>query len=129
MKLIFSGQAWDEYIYWQSRDLKLLARINGLIKACVREGTGKPEPLRGAPSGWRSRRINREHRLVYRPSAEGPLIAQRRYHDWRAGRRGGPPRSQRLSRRNPSHPARIFCAAAAGVLIKTPRQSSAIPSF
>lgn len=83
MKLIFSEQAWDDYLHWQSQDLKLLARINGLIKECVRtpfEGKGKPEPLRGPLSGWWSRRITQEHRLVYRPSADGLLIAQCRYH-------------------------------------------------
>lgn len=55
MKLIFSEQAWDDYLYWQSRDIKLLARISALIKECAGapfEGTGKPEPLRGPLSGW-----------------------------------------------------------------------------
>lgn len=83
MKLIFSEQAWDDYLHWQAHDPKLVARINGLIKECVRtpfKGTGKPEPLRGALSGWWSRRITQEHRLVYRPSEDGLLIAQCRYH-------------------------------------------------
>jgi len=83
MKLIFSEQAWDDYLHWQTHDPKLVARINGLIKECARtpfKGTGKPEPLRGALSGWWSRRITQEHRLVYRPSEEGLLIAQCRYH-------------------------------------------------
>jgi toxin YoeB len=83
MKLIFSEQAWHDYLHWQAHDPKLVARINGLIKECVRtpfKGTGKPEPLRGALSGWWSRRINQEHRLVYRPSEDGLLIAQCRYH-------------------------------------------------
>lgn len=83
MKLIFSEQAWEDYLYWQAQDQKLLARLNGLIKECSRhpfEGTGKPEPLRGALSGWWSRRLNQEHRLVYRPSDDGLLIAQCRYH-------------------------------------------------
>jgi toxin YoeB len=83
MKLIFSEQAWEDYLLWQAEDPKLLQRINALIKECTRtpfKGTGKPEPLRGPLSGWWSRRITQEHRLVYRPSAEGLFIAQCRYH-------------------------------------------------
>jgi toxin YoeB len=83
MKLIFSAHAWDDYLYWQVQDRKLLDRINGLIKECARTpftGTGKPEPLRGPLSGWWSRRITQEHRLVYRPTEEGLLIAQLRGH-------------------------------------------------
>jgi toxin YoeB len=83
MKLIFSEQAWEDYLYWEAHDRKLLERINGLIKECTRtpfEGTGKPEPLRGPLAGWWSRRINLEHRLVYRPTEGGLLIAQCRYH-------------------------------------------------
>lgn len=83
MRLIFSEQAWDDYLYWQGHDPKLLLRINGLIKESLRtpfKGTGKPEPLRGPLSGWWSRRITQEHRLVYRPSDEGLWIAQCRYH-------------------------------------------------
>jgi toxin YoeB len=83
MKLIFSEQAWDDYLYWQQHDRKLLERINGLISECARtpfKGTGKPEPLRGPLSGWWSRRITQEHRLVYRPSDDGLCIAQCRYH-------------------------------------------------
>ncbi|MEA3012445.1 MAG: toxin YoeB [Sphingomonadales bacterium] len=83
MKLVFSEQAWDDYLYWQQQDTKLLARINLLIKECTRTpftGTGKPEPLRGALSGWWSRRINREHRLVYKAADDSLLIAQCRYH-------------------------------------------------
>jgi toxin YoeB len=83
MKLVFAEQAWEDYLHWQAHDRKLLARINGLIKECQRTpfaGTGKPEPLRGPLSGWWSRRITQEHRLVYRPSDDGLLIAQCRYH-------------------------------------------------
>ena len=83
MKLIFSEQAWEDYRYWQAHDRKLLGRINGLIKECARTpfaGTGKPEPLRGPLSGWWSRRTTLEHRLVYRPTDDGLLIAQCRYH-------------------------------------------------
>jgi toxin YoeB len=83
MKLIFSEPAWDDYLYWQAHDRKLLERINGLIRECTRtpfKGTGKPEPLRGPLSGWWSRRITQDHRLVYRPSEDGLSIAQCRYH-------------------------------------------------
>ncbi|WP_397403038.1 Txe/YoeB family addiction module toxin [Phenylobacterium sp.] len=83
MKLIFSEQAWDDYLYWQANDPRLLARINALIRECSRTpftGIGKPEPLRGALSGWWSRRITQEHRLVYRPSEQGLLLAQFRHH-------------------------------------------------
>ncbi len=83
MKLVFDDQAWDDYLYWQRHDKKLLKRVNGLIKECMRtpfEGTGKPEPLRGSLSGWWSRRLDREHRLVYRMEGDNLLIAQCRYH-------------------------------------------------
>lgn len=83
MKLVFGDQAWDDYLYWQQHDKKLLKRLNGLIKECMRtpfEGTGKPEPLRGSLSGWWSRRLDREHRLVYRIEGNNLLIAQCRYH-------------------------------------------------
>jgi toxin YoeB len=83
MKLVFSEQAWDDYLFWQAQDQKLLARINALIKECCRtpfQGIGKPEPLRGALAGWWSRRINREHRLIYRVEGESLWIAQCRYH-------------------------------------------------
>ena len=87
MKLTFSSRAWDEYLYWQAEDARLLARINGLLKECMRDpfrGTGKPEPLGQNMSGWWSRRINREHRLVYRvtgkDAAQALEVAQCRYH-------------------------------------------------
>jgi toxin YoeB len=87
VKLIVSSQAWDEYLYWQSEDRKVLERINVLLKECMRDpfrGTGKPEPLSGNLSGWWSRRIKSEHRLVYRVSGKGDAqaleVAQVRYH-------------------------------------------------
>ncbi|MCB1545739.1 MAG: Txe/YoeB family addiction module toxin [Methylobacteriaceae bacterium] len=83
MRLVFSANAWDDYLHWQATDPKLLARLNGLIKECSRtpfQGTGKPEPLRGALSGWWSRRLTQEHRLVYRVEGDDLLIAQCRYH-------------------------------------------------
>ena len=83
MKLVFSEQAWADYLYWQGQDKKTLERINTLIKECARtpfEGLGKPEPLRSDLRGWWSRRIDREHRLVYRVEDGALLIAQCRYH-------------------------------------------------
>jgi toxin YoeB len=83
MKLIFSEQAWEDYCHWQEHDRKLLRRLNGLIRECTRtpfDGTGKPEPLRGSLSGWWSRRIDLEHRLVYQVREDSLLIAQCRYH-------------------------------------------------
>jgi toxin YoeB len=83
VKLIFHADAWEDYLYWQQHDRKQLKRLNGLIKECTRTpfaGTGKPEPLKGSLSGWWSRRIDREHRLVYRVEGEDLLIAQCRYH-------------------------------------------------
>jgi toxin YoeB len=83
VKLIFSEQAWEEYLYWQKLDMKMVQRINKLIKEITRTphtGTGKPEPLKHALSGYWSRRINDEHRLVYRVADGSLLIAQLRYH-------------------------------------------------
>ncbi len=83
MKLIFSEQAWEDYLYWQKTDKKLLERINALIKDAGRspfEGIGKPEPLKNALSGYWSRRINDEHRIVYKISDGLMLIAQLRFH-------------------------------------------------
>jgi toxin YoeB len=83
VKLIFDEHAWDDYLYWQGQDRAILLRINELIKECLRtpfSGRGKPEPLRGPLSGFWSRRITREHRLVYRVEGESLLIAQCRYH-------------------------------------------------
>lgn len=87
MKLVFSESAWNQYLHWQAEDGKLLDRINALIREAMRDpfrGTGKPEPLAGNLGGWWSRRINSEHRLVYRVSGKGDAqaleIAQCRYH-------------------------------------------------
>jgi toxin YoeB len=83
MKLIFSEQAWEDYLYWQKTDKKLLERINTLIKDTSRspfEGIGKPESLKNALSGYWSRRINDEHRIVYKISDGSMLIAQLRFH-------------------------------------------------
>jgi toxin YoeB len=83
MKLIFSDNAWEDYLYWQKTDKKILRRINNLIKDIKRnpfEGIGKPEPLKHALSGYWSRRINDEHRIIYKASSNSILIAQLRYH-------------------------------------------------
>jgi toxin YoeB len=83
LNLIFSPQAWDDYLYWLDHDPKMVSRINLLIKEIVRNphtGIGKPEPLRHALAGYWSRRIDSEHRIVYRRSEDGLLIAQLRFH-------------------------------------------------
>jgi toxin YoeB len=83
MKLVFSENAWEEYLYWQKTDKKVLNRINELLRDIKRDhyqGIGKPEPLRNNLAGWWSRRIDAEHRLVYKVDGTSILIAQVRYH-------------------------------------------------
>lgn len=83
MNIIFSNQAWENYLYWSATDKKIFKKINALIKECQRtpfEGIGKPEPLKNELSGWWSRRIDREHRLVYRIKDGALEIAQCRHH-------------------------------------------------
>ena len=83
MKLIFSENAWLDYLYWQKTDKKKLKRINALIQDIQHnkyEGIGKPEPLKYNLSGFWSRRINNEHRIVYKIENDSILIAQLRYH-------------------------------------------------
>ena len=87
MKVVFWPTAWKDYCHWQEDDTKILLRINTLIEECRRhpfKGTGKPEPLGGNLAGWWSRRINQEHRLVYRVSGSSAAaaleVAQCRYH-------------------------------------------------
>lgn len=83
MKLIFSEKAWEDYLYWQKNDKKIVKRIHALIKDVTRspyEGIGKPEELRHALKGYYSRRIDIEHRFVYRVKNDSILIAQLRYH-------------------------------------------------
>ena len=87
MKLVFSAPAAAEYRAWKAQDPETQARIDALIQETLREpfeGMGKPEALRGRLSGWWSRRIGREHRLVYRVSVDGEAraleIAQCWYH-------------------------------------------------
>ena len=87
MKLVFRSEAWTDYIRWQREDAAALPRINLLIGECLRHpftGSGKPEPLKRNLAGWWSRRINREHRLVYRVAgkdeAQSLEILSCRYH-------------------------------------------------
>ncbi|BCB06839.1 toxin YoeB [Vreelandella venusta] len=83
MKLIFAEHAWEDYLYWQKTDKKVLSRINKLIKETQREpfgGVGKPEPLKHGLASYWSRRINEEHRMIYKVTDEALLIAQLRYH-------------------------------------------------
>jgi toxin YoeB len=87
MKLVFSEAAWTDYLFWQQTDMAMLARLNALIKDTIRSpfiGIGKPEPLVGDLKGWWSRRITREHRLVYRVGGIGAQqaleIAACRFH-------------------------------------------------
>nr|WP_226827017.1 Txe/YoeB family addiction module toxin [Igneacidithiobacillus copahuensis] len=81
--MVFSEQAWEDYLYWQKTDKKLVKRINDLIKENTRtphSGVGKPESLKHALAGYWSRRINDEHRIVYKTMNDSILIVQLRYH-------------------------------------------------
>ena len=83
MTLVFAPQAWDDYLHWQNTDKAMVRRINMLIKDIQRsptDGIGKPEPLKHAFAGYWSRRINDEHRIVYRIEVDALWIAQLRYH-------------------------------------------------
>ena len=80
MKILFSTQAWQDYLYWQETDKKT---VNELIKDIARspfQGLGKPEPLKHAFSGFWSRRISQEHRMIYRLEGDVIELAQLRYH-------------------------------------------------
>ena len=83
MILSWAENAWEDYLYWQQTDKKVLKRVNTLIKDIQRhpfEGLGDPEPLKHNWSGYWSRRINREHRLIYKYTDNKIIIAQARYH-------------------------------------------------
>ncbi|BAF86537.1 addiction module toxin [Azorhizobium caulinodans ORS 571] len=87
MKLVFATRAWEDYLHWVDADRNVLERLNALIEECRRtpfSGTGRPEPLKGDLSGWWSRRITLQDRLVYRVAGKPPHqsleIAQCRYH-------------------------------------------------
>jgi toxin YoeB len=83
MKLLFSTQAWADYLHWQATDERMVKKINELIKDVIRNpcsGIGKPEPLKHALSGFWSRRITEEHRMIYRIEGDVLQIAQLCYH-------------------------------------------------
>ena len=83
MNLVFSDDAWNDYLHWQDTDRQTLKRIHQLIKDIQRDpyrGIGKPEPLKHALQGYWSRRITGEHRMVYRISGDDVRIAQLRHH-------------------------------------------------
>ena len=84
MKITFASKAWDDYLYWQENDKKILKKINALLKDIQRnpfDGIGKPEPLKENLQGFYSRRIDEEHRLVYRViDTHNIEIARCRYH-------------------------------------------------
>ena len=83
MMIAFHPQAWDDYLYWQQTDKAMLRRINALIRDIQRDpfsGIGKPEPLKFNFSGYWSRRIDDEHRVVYKVDDDEIILAQLRAH-------------------------------------------------
>ena len=83
MILSWTNEAWEDYLYWQSTDKQTLKRINLLIKDIKRspfDGIGKPEPLKHDLSGYWSRRIDKENRIVYKVISDSIIIAMCRYH-------------------------------------------------
>jgi toxin YoeB len=87
VKLVWTTHGWDDYLHWQTENQKIVRKINALLKDVVRspfQGLGKPEALKGDRAGYWSRRIDDEHRLVYRVGGKGPdqfvEISQCRYH-------------------------------------------------
>ena len=83
MKLVWDTLAWEDYVYWQTQDRKVLKRVNLLLADIIRngnEGIGKPEALKHGFYGYWSRRITDEHRLAYRVDGQTVLIAQCRFH-------------------------------------------------
>jgi toxin YoeB len=83
VKVVFADHAWEDYLHWQVTDKKILRRVNELIKVAYRDpttGIGKPEPLKHQWSGYWSRRITQEHRLVYKVDGDTIMVAQCRRH-------------------------------------------------
>ena len=115
MELRFSANAWEDYQVWIATDKKVLRRLNAVIKDVCRsphDGIGKPEPLKESLSGWWSRRITEEHRLVYRVAGEAPNqtveIASCRHQDRLTMGLGGPPVSRSPSRKTTlAQPAKL----------------------
>jgi len=82
MKIAFTESGWNDYLWFNEHNRKLLKRINLLIKNVLRSpfGIGKPEPLKGDLSGYWSRRINDEHRLVYEVTSQELIVVAYRFH-------------------------------------------------
>jgi toxin YoeB len=83
MKYIFVDESWEDYLYWQKTDKKILSRINDILKDITRtpfSGKGKLEPLKHKYKGFWSRRIDGEHRLIYKVKEDEILIAKCRFH-------------------------------------------------
>jgi toxin YoeB len=83
MKYVFVDESWEDYLYWQKNDKKILTKINNLIKDISRNpysGIGKPEPLKHKYQGYWSRRITEEHRLIYRVVEDEIHIVKCRFH-------------------------------------------------
>ena len=83
MQIVFTLNAWEDYLYWQQHDKKIVKKINQLIKEIIRDpfdGLGKPEPLKNQLSGFYSRKITSEHRLVYKVEKSSIAIIACRYH-------------------------------------------------
>ena len=83
MRYIFVDESWDDYLFWQKTDKKMLLRIHALLKDISRNpfhGIGQPEPLKYKYKGYWSRRINDEHRLIYKVRTDEILIAKCRFH-------------------------------------------------
>jgi toxin YoeB len=83
VNLLFTDQAWEDYLYWQATNPRFLKKINGLLKEMLRtpyDGTGKPEPLTESLANHWSRRISEEHRIVYRVEGDAVEVVQMRYH-------------------------------------------------
>ena len=83
MNKFFTDESWADYVFWQENDKRFIKRVNELIKEIERSpftGIGKPEPLKHHLSGYWSRRINEEHRLIYRVEQDRMIILSCRYH-------------------------------------------------
>jgi toxin YoeB len=83
MKITFLEEAWEDYLYWQKVDKNMVKRINSLIKDALRSpfnGIGKPEPLKFDMAGSWARRIDEEHRFIYKIQEDRFIIIQCRYH-------------------------------------------------
>lgn len=83
MILVWDELAWEDHLWWQGQDRRIMKRINDLIKDVARngnDGIGKPEPLKHGFHGYWSRRINDEHRLIYKVTADEIRVAACRYH-------------------------------------------------